>query len=452
MKLDIKTLRTFHRMARRGADEVSNRLSEITGHETLVKNTKVKFVTPSGIQNEIPSDSENITISVDLAGGPGGSSVIMFEQDVAVDVTKTVLTLLEEGNGKSANKDVNKVDDMVLKEMPRSTVTEIANIMNCGFIDGWADVLDVAIDVSPPEIRSGSTSQELFGGLENISSEIELALMFQSEIEIVGKEFSFRHFLFPSIEELEKALSSDREISNGFDYSKLVGFDEMVEEGGKGAASHMEMLTGTDTQVDIRHLNFVRVDSIPKELEGQSVVGVAFTYDGLPSGYLLFVFTEDSARRIVRHLLPRPDERDDLLDQTGKDALKELGNIMASGVLDGWANVLGTMIDHSPPDYIHDIGPAVIDPIAAQVGQNQEYAFVFDTSISAHDENFDCSIFSISEEGDLETALSKLDIDNIYKAKEDQTFPLDEMDADGAVEMEIEGEVNIDDVDVNLDE
>lgn len=421
MKLDIKTLRTFHKMARRGAEQVSSRLTEITGHEAVVNNTKVKFVTPLGIQNEIPTDEESITVSVDLAGGPGGSSVIMFNQDAATGITRTVISLLDEESSNS----VNHGDDLVSKEMPRSTVTEIANIMNCGFIDGWADVLDVAIDVSPPVFRSGTSSSELFDGLQSVESEIDLALMFQSEIEIIGEEFSFKHFLFPSIEELEKALSSDREIVNGFDFSKLVGFDKMVEEGAKGAASHMEMLTGTDTNVDIRHLNFVRVDSIPKELADQSVVGVAFTYDGLPSGYLLFVFAEDSARRIVGHLLPNSDEREDLLDETGQDALKELGNIMASGVLDGWANVLDTMTDHSPPDYIHDIGPAVVDPIAAQVGQQQEYAFVFDTSISAHDENFDCSIYSISEEGDLEKALAQLDVDEIYKAKEQPEFPLD---------------------------
>lgn len=439
MKLDIKTLRTFHRMARQGAEQAATRLSDITGHETVVKNTKVKFVTPSGIQKEIPTDRESITVSVDLDGGPGGSSVIMFDQDVAADITKTVLKLLEQEQGAS----VDKVDDVVVKDMPRSTVTEIANIMNCGFIDGWADVLDVAIDVSPPEFRSGNSTQQLFGDLDAVGSGIELALMFQSEIEIIGKEFSFRHFLFPSIDDLENALSNDRKIVNGFDFSKLVGFDEMVEEGAIGAAEHMEMLTGTNTSVDIRHLNFVRVDSIPQELEGQSVVGVAFTYDGLPSGYLLFVFSEDSARRIVKQLLPNAEDHDDLLDATGRDALQELGNIMASGVLDGWANVLGTMIDHSPPDYIHDIGPAVIDPIAAQVGQQQDYAFVFDTTISANEEEFDCSIFSISEEGDLEEALSRLDVDKLYKAREEPSFPI-EGGGGGSVDKDIEKDVDVD--------
>ncbi len=437
MKLDIKTLRTFHRMAKRGAEQAATRLSEITGHETVVKNTKVKFVTPSGIEKEVPQDRESITVSVDLDGGPGGSSVIMFDQDVAADITRTVLRLLEQNHAS-----VDKVDDVVVKDMPRSTVTEIANIMNCGFIDGWADVLDVAIDVSPPAFRSGNNPQQLFGGLNAIGSGIELALMFQSEIEIIGKEFSFRHFLFPSIDELDASLSKDRDIVNGFDFSKLVGFDEMVEQGAKGASEHMQMLTGTDTSVDIRHLNFVRVDSIPQELEGKNVVGIAFTYDGLPSGYLLFVFSEESARKIVRQLLPNADAHDDLLDATGRDALQELGNIMASGVLDGWANVLGTMIDHSPPDYIHDIGPAVIDPIAAQVGQKQDYAFVFDTTISANQEEFDCSIFSVSEEGDLEEALSRLDVDKIYKAREEPSFPIGK--GDGNVDSDLESDVDVD--------
>jgi len=111
-----------------------------------------------------------------------------------------------------------------------------------------------------------------------------------------------------------------------------------------------------------------------------------------------------------------PNEPDDEFGQMGQSAIKELGNIMASGFLDGWANVLDTTIDHSPPEYIHDMGAAVIDPVVIQLGENQEFAFVFDTVVQAADREFDCNIYAIPDEADLERAINDLPMDRIEDA------------------------------------
>jgi len=111
-----------------------------------------------------------------------------------------------------------------------------------------------------------------------------------------------------------------------------------------------------------------------------------------------------------------PTEPDDEFGQMGQSAIKELGNIMASGFLDGWANVLETTIDHSTPEYIHDMGAAVIDPVVIQLGENQEFAFVFDTRVQAADREFDCNIYAIPDESDLEQAINDLPMDRIEDA------------------------------------
>jgi chemotaxis protein CheC len=82
---------------------------------------------------------------------------------------------------------------------------------------------------------------------------------------------------------------------------------------------------------------------------------------------------------------------------------------MASGLLDGWANMLDTTIDHSTPAYAHDMGAAVIDPLAVGLGAEQEFAFVFDTRITATETELDLDIYAIPDEESLEAALDRLD-------------------------------------------
>jgi chemotaxis protein CheC len=73
------------------------------------------------------------------------------------------------------------------------------------------------------------------------------------------------------------------------------------------------------------------------------------------------------------------------------------------------------------------MGSALVDPIAIEIAQDQEYAFVFDTKIEAHDREFDTIIMAIPEEGDLERALDALDEEDIGKEPETPSFPIDEV-------------------------
>jgi len=237
----------------------------------------------------------------------------------------------------------------------------------------------------------------------------DLALLFQSRIETVGTEVGFSHYLFPKRESMATLLERLR-TSEGIEYDKLDGFDRMAERGAEEVAKTATTLTGIDTSVEIRRLNFVSLESIPEQVANEKLVGVAFEFDGMPSGYLLFLFDEESAHEIVDAMVPMEVDEDGF-GEMGTSAIKELGNIMASGFLDGWANVLDTTIDHSPPEFIHDIGAAAVDPVIIQLGENQDFAFVFDTVVMADGREFDCEVYAIPDESDLERALNNLDVD-----------------------------------------
>ena len=411
MKLDVNTLGTFHEMAREGAQGAAGRLSKMAAVETQLDVTKVNFMSEADIRAEF-DDGDYLGVQVRLAGGPGGQSIVVFDHESAGEIVQTL---------------VPGSDPDEFTRMDRSAITELGHILNNGFIDGWADVLGTAIDISTPEFVEGETAEAVLGDLDEAMGGADLALMFQSQIHAVGEEISFGHYLFPDYDAMSGTLTSvtARPKTVGFEYRKLTGFDQMVDTGAKEVANSITQMTGFEAGVEIRRINFVPVESIPREISDQRQVGVAFTFDGLPSGYLVFLFDEDSAREIVDALLPTTPEN--ALGEMGESAIKELGNIMASGFLDGWADVLETAIDMSTPNYIRDMGSALVDPIAIEVARNQEYAFVFDTLIKAREREFDCVIMAIPEEGDLERALDALEMGEIGKDREAPSFPIDEV-------------------------
>ncbi len=407
MKLDVNALGTFYRMAREGAGLAAGRLTKMTGVETQVGVTKLNFMRGREINHDFEDGAEKVGVRVALSGGLDGHSVVVFDRKSALRIVEMLI----------AESGVEEFD-----EMSRSAATEVGQVMNSGFIDGWADVLETVIDVSTPTFIEGTTAEPFFGDIEGAPGDDDLALLFQSHIEAVGTEIGFSHYLFPERDSMAALLEQIRS-SDGIEYDKLDGFDRMAEQGAEEVARTATTLTGIETHVEIRQLNFVSLEAIPAAVADERLVGVAFEFEGTPSGYLLFLFDEASAHQIVDAMVPMEvDEEGDGFGEMGESAIKELGNIMASGFLDGWANVLDTTIDHSPPEFIHDIGAAVVDPIIIQLGETQEFAFVFDTQVVADGREFDCEIYAIPDERDLERALNDLDVDRIEETPTTANF------------------------------
>ena len=400
MRLDVNVLGTFYRMASEGAGLAAGRLTQMADVETTVGVTKLNFMRGKEIRRDFEDGSEKVGVRVELSGGFEGHSVVVFDRDSALQIVESLL-----GEGEVTEFD----------EMNRSAATEVGQVMNSGFVDGWADVLETVIDMSPPEFIEGDTVDPFFGEIDEVPQEDDLALLFQSQIETVSTEIDFNHYLFPDRETMAELLEHLR-TSEGIEYDKLDGFDRMAEQGASEVAQTATTMTGVETSVDIRRLNFVALESIPHQVANEMKVSVAFEFDGTPSGYLLFLFDEESAHEIADAMIPggyEPDEEESGFGQMGQSAIMELGNIMASGFLDGWANVLDTTIDHSPPEFIYDMGAAAVDPVVIDLGESQDFAFVFDTQVIADDREFDCDIYAIPDEDDLERALNDLEVERI---------------------------------------
>ncbi|WP_440005569.1 chemotaxis protein CheC [Halomicrococcus sp. SG-WS-1] len=409
MRVDMATLRQFNRMAHEGAERAARHLSGLAGVETFVDVTKTNVSTAAGIGGV----DRRVGVGVDLDGGLRGRTIFSFTPESAGRLADVLVP------------DADGVDE--------SAIREVGNVMAGGFIDGWADYLDTVIDISPPEYVEGERAAVLQGEDE------DHALAFASRVETIEADLTFAIHLFPeraslgeafdrvrpgATEQVDSAAGGTVELATGGDsvdgdettvsVEKLAVFGEMVRRGATSVASNLTEMTGIETTVDVTTLSFVPLEELPGDLRDGTFVGVVFELDGPPSGYVMVLFDEASARDVATALVGDghdPTSESATFTELDRSAIREVGNVMASSFVDGWANALGTAIEISPPQFVHDLGGAIVDPVAASLSQRQQFTFVSDATIRADDRAFDCSLYALPDAMELREAFDALDGD-----------------------------------------
>jgi chemotaxis protein CheC len=91
-----------------------------------------------------------------------------------------------------------------------------------------------------------------------------------------------------------------------------------------------------------------------------------------------------------------------------KSAIQEIGNIMTSGFIDGWANVLETTIDMSTPNFTFGPGSGTVDEI---IGDREgDMALMFDSRVHAQDEDINVKVYTFPKLDELVSLMQKLDV------------------------------------------
>lgn len=133
---------------------------------------------------------------------------------------------------------------------------------------------------------------------------------------------------------------------------KLQLFSRTAAEGGATAGDAIGTLTGIDTTVDISRMSVLRAEHLSAKLGDDRRASVAVELTGLPSGYVLVLFDEPSARAVAEATGTGPVGES--LGPTYQSAVEEICNVTTGGFVDGRANVLGTSNRHTPPEFVPD--------------------------------------------------------------------------------------------------
>ena len=395
MRVDVRSLETYNRLAREGAERAASSLSGLTGAETFVNVTGVSIVPADelGVVHETAS-----AVRVDFDGGLSGRVTLAFDRGGERSLTEDLLPRL------FANR--SRVDE--------SAIREVGNIMTSGFIDGWADFLDTSIHLAPPTLVGGEEALPTTGA--------DLVFVFESRLELVDESLDFHLYMLPDRESLERVLSLSDSTSDraAVPLVNLETFAQMTGQGAASASENMSVLTGIDADVEVSRLRFVGVDALSSHVPDERQIGVILELEDPLPGYVAILFDESSANDIVDALIPTET---DGFEGMAQSAIQEVGNIMTSGFIDGWANVLGSKIGMSTPTFVDDLGPCIMSPIAARLGRNQEFAFVVDASIRTGGDEFGCDVYVLPEEPAFTAAIDAIEVpDELQEASTPRSF------------------------------
>lgn len=180
------------------------------------------------------------------------------------------------------------------------------------------------------------------------------------------------------------------------DIRKLSFINELAKVGTNGVADNMSKLTGEDAQMEVTKTNFIDVDDLESQLEPGKRVGVRVRLLDPPHGHILVLFPEASAKKITAIMLQ--DVVDDMSGVSGKmarSAVEEMGNMMASGFIDGWADVLGRGIDTAAPQLVYASAGDIAVRTAGLGGD--DLALFFDSNLTVPSYQIEAEIYAFPE-------------------------------------------------------
>ncbi|WP_136716789.1 chemotaxis protein CheC [Halorientalis salina] len=389
MQVDIQSLETFNQLAYEGAEQATAMMAQMTGIDAAVDVTKITLMDRADVGEEL-AGQPFVGIQFGMEGVLNGDTTLVFEERCRDPIVEAL-------PGGSSDGD-----------MAESSVKEIGNIMMSGFIDGWADYLETTIEHSPPEYIE-ATGADVLPSADGVGS--EQVFVFKSHIDWPGEDLNFYIYMLPEYTEMAEVMAANADTqSDAIPVDKLSVFNQMTREGTQKAAENVTAMTGIETDAEVTQISFAPIEDVPKQVDSKSYVGTVVEFDGTPSGYLSILFDETSAMNVAEALMPMEPDGEGFTSMH-ESAIEEMGNIMTSGFVDGWANVLQTSVEHTPPEVVHDMGQAIMDPLAAQVGQHQTHAFIIESRMQTDDLDFSCEIHALPDDAELKQALDDLEIE-----------------------------------------
>jgi chemotaxis protein CheC len=195
------------------------------------------------------------------------------------------------------------------------------------------------------------------------------------------------------------------------DVRKLELFNEMAKEGAATVSDHLNQMSGLDTSIEVSKINFLDMEDVKTHLGDDRRVGIYVQLQEPPHGYVLFMLDPQGSKRLAQGMVGEmggDEPADGLFTDMERSAMQEIGNIMTSGFIDGWANVLDTTIDMSTPTFVFGESSAIIDEMGGW--PDEEIAFVIDSTIVATDADVEVTVYTFPRLADLVGLIQRIDV------------------------------------------
>ena len=195
------------------------------------------------------------------------------------------------------------------------------------------------------------------------------------------------------------------------DVRKLELFNEMAKEGATTVSNHLNQLSGLHTEIEVSKINFLDMADVRTHLGDHEQVGIYVELTEAPYGYVLFMLEPAGSKRLAQGMvgdMGSGEPAEGFFTDMERSAMQEIGNIMTSGFIDGWANVLDTTIDMSTPSFIFGPASDIVDEMGGW--PDEEIAFVVDSHIVASDADVEVTVYTFPQLADLVQLIQRIDV------------------------------------------
>jgi chemotaxis protein CheC len=207
------------------------------------------------------------------------------------------------------------------------------------------------------------------------------------------------------------------------DVRKLELFNKISKEGSRQVADSLSQMTGIDTEIRVSKINLLAMEDVKTHLGDEKKVGIHVKLTDPPYGYVLFLLDPDDSKRLAQLMLPGDStDTTDGFSEMERSAIQEIGNIMTSGYIDGWANVLAATIDMGTPEFTYGPAHGIIQKMGGW--PDDDIAFVLDSEITAGGTDIDLTVYTFPQLHDLVDLVQRIDVDTDVK---EDTVAADEL-------------------------
>ena len=182
---------------------------------------------------------------------------------------------------------------------------------------------------------------------------------------------------------------------------------EICSIGVSQAATALSRMISDTVELKIPSVHLLNLAAVPDFIGGPEhpSAGILLGMNGDARGEIMLIFPLETAFSLTALLTGAPSP-DHCLDDSGRSALNELGNILASSYLNGLSALLGLTILPTVPSLGIDMAGALLDPILSRQCSSCDTSLVVTTEFWAERHDVSGKFYIMPDPGSLDVILA----------------------------------------------
>jgi len=395
-----------------GVSHAATALSQMVNKQIQIGIPRIELIPLEKTIECVKSEEIIVGIFLKISNEIPSYSLLLLSQKSAFTLTDMLL-----GQPSDPKK-------QTITEMDQSALKEVGNIMICAFFDSVAELLGTTIVPGPPSLAYDMPAAVLDYVLIQIGNVADQVLVFDTNVKTDKEEtFDIQLFLIPEpksittiLEKIDMSGMKEKKPMANIEQLNSIQLDALKETGNIGcshAATAVSQMINKQVDISVPSIKIKKIMELQTTLTtfseyNQKIVGVYLELTNEFHGSILFLFPYQSALILSDLLLCQKPGTTKELDEMGKSAITEVGNVVVSAYTNALGTFLKTTIMLSPPSFASDMPYAFLEKITNILGKGATHALIFDTIFKGENDLFKSYFVLLPSPQSLDTLLNRL--------------------------------------------